>query len=71
MDLVHYSNFCLASPANLIYGRGEAKLLSQVTFMPALFGPANSFHRKCGEIQYCKQHYIRGSDLSKMSEFGD
>ena len=34
---------CLASPANFIYGRVEAKLLSHVTFMPALFRPANNF----------------------------
>ena len=68
---------CLASPANFIYGRVEAKVLSHVTFMPVLLRSvkknSGSSHRKCvrGEIQYCEQLFIRGSDLSKMPEFGD
>ena len=34
---------CLASPANFIYGWVEAKVLSQVTFMPMLLRPVNNF----------------------------
>ena len=34
---------CLASPANFIYGRVEAKVLSHVTFMPMLLRPVNNF----------------------------
>ena len=34
---------CLASPANLFYGRVEAKVLSHVTFMPVLLRPVNNF----------------------------
>ena len=34
---------CLASPANFIYGRVEAKVLSHVTFMPVLLRPVNNF----------------------------
>ena len=37
------SHTCLASPANFIYGRVEAKLLSHMTFMPVLIRPANNF----------------------------
>ena len=33
----------LASPANFIYGRVEAKVLSHVTFMPVLLRPVNNF----------------------------
>ena len=34
---------CLASPANFIYGRVEAKVLSHVTFMPVLLRSVNNF----------------------------
>ena len=34
---------CLASPANFIYGRVEAKVFSQVAFMPVLLRPVNYF----------------------------
>ena len=34
---------CLASPANFIYGRVKAKVLSHVTFMPVLLRPVNNF----------------------------
>ena len=34
---------CLASPANFIYGRVEAKVLSHVTVMPVLLRPVNNF----------------------------
>ena len=34
---------CLASPANLIYGRVLAKVLSHVTIMPVLLRPVNNF----------------------------
>ena len=37
------STGCLASPANFLYGRVEAKVLSHVTFMPVLIRPANNF----------------------------
>ena len=37
--LVH----CLASPANFIYGRVLAKVLSHVTIMPVLLRPVNNF----------------------------
>ena len=33
----------LASPANFIYGRVLAKVLSHVTIMPVLSGPVNNF----------------------------
>ena len=36
-------NVCLASPANLIYGRVKAMVLSHVTFMPVLLRPMNNF----------------------------
>ena len=39
----HIVFFCLASPANFIYGRVEAKVLSHVTFMPVLLRPVNNF----------------------------
>ena len=32
-----------ASPANFIYGRVEAKVLSHVTFIPVLLRPVNNF----------------------------
>ena len=34
---------CLASPANFIYGRVLAKVLSHVTIMPVLLRPVNNF----------------------------
>ena len=34
---------CLASPANFIYGRVLAKVLSHVTVMPVLLRPVNNF----------------------------
>ena len=34
---------CLASPANFIYVRVEAKVLSHVIFMPVLLRPVNNF----------------------------
>ena len=73
---IYDHDHCLASPANFIYGRVFAKVLSHVTIMPVLLRPVNNFLgqvRKCvkGEIQYCEQLFIRGSDLSKMSEIGD
>ena len=34
---------CVASPANFIYGRVEAKVLSHVTVMPVLLRPVNNF----------------------------
>ena len=34
---------CLASPANFIYGRVEAKVLSHVNVRPVLLGPVNNF----------------------------
>ena len=34
---------CLASPANFIYGRVKANVLSHVTFMPVLLRPVNNF----------------------------
>ena len=34
---------CLATPANFIYGRVEAKVFSHVTFMPVLLRPVNNF----------------------------
>ena len=39
---------CLASPANFIYGRVEAKVLSHVTFMPVLLRPVNNFLGQVG-----------------------
>ena len=35
--------FCPASPANFIYGRVLAKILSHVTIMPVLLRPVNNF----------------------------
>ena len=34
---------CLASPANFIYSRVEAKVLSHMTFMPVLLRKVNNF----------------------------
>ena len=34
---------CLARPANFIYGRVLAKVLSHVTIMPVLLRPVNNF----------------------------
>ena len=38
-----YVSLCLASPANFIYGRVLAKVLSHVTIMPGLLRPVNNF----------------------------
>ena len=38
-----YHDHCLASPANFIYGRVLAKVLSHVTIMPVLLRPMNNF----------------------------
>ena len=38
-----YDSLCLASPANFIYGRVLAKVLSHVTIMPVLLRPVNNF----------------------------
>ena len=38
-----YTAYCLASPANFIYGRVLAKALSHVTIMPVLLRPVNNF----------------------------
>ena len=43
IKFVFVSNvFCLESPANFIYGRVGAKVLSHVTFMPVLLRPVNN-----------------------------
>ena len=38
-----HATACLASPANIIYGRVEVKVLSHMTFMPVLLRPVNNF----------------------------
>ena len=42
---------CLASPANFIYGRVEAKALRHVTFMPVLLRPVNNFLGQATEMR--------------------
>ena len=67
-------HLCLASPANFIYGRLLAKVLSHVTIMPVLLRPVNNFlGQVIGNASEGKYNTvnIRVSDLSKMSEIGD
>ena len=40
---IYDHDHCLASPANFIYGRVLAKVLSHVTIMPVLLRPVNNF----------------------------
>ena len=40
---IYDHDHCLASPANFIYGRVLAKVLSLVTIMPVLLRPVNNF----------------------------
>ena len=65
---------CLASQANFVHGRVEAKVLSHVNFMPVLIRPVNNFLGQvignASEGKYNTAN-IPGSDVSKMSEFGD
>ena len=54
----------------LINQGSEAKVFSHVTFMIVLFRPVNNF---LGQVigNASEGKFIRGSDLSKMPEFGD
>ena len=68
--------FCLASHANFIYGRVKAKVLSHVTFMPALLRPVNNFlGQVIGNASEGKYNTVNNSSsgevTSKMPEFGD
>ena len=72
------ANNSLASPANFIYGRVLAKVLSQVTIMPVLLRPVNNFlGQVIGNASEGKYNTVNNSssgelsDLSKMSEFRD
>ena len=43
IQFLRKAGYCLASPANFIYGRVLAKVLSHVTIMPVLLRPVNNF----------------------------
>ena len=59
---------CLASPANLIYGGVEAKVLSHVTFMPVLLRPVNIFlGQVTGNVSEGKYNTVNNSSSGEVT----
>ena len=59
---------CLASPANFIYGRVLAKVLSHVTIMPVLLRPENNFlGQVIGNASEGKYNTVNNSSSGEVS----
>ena len=62
------TSFCLASPANFIYGRVLAKVLSHVTIMPVLLRPVNnSLGQVIGNASEGKYNTVNNSSSGEVT----